>query len=142
MANSSSPQSSTISLLSTDTTSSAFTQSKKAKKGKGKKDFFSAFTSLQTKYGFAGNAAPGAPTPSISASSSTLVSTSATAAPAPAPAAAPTPKQPPPAPKDYEAAFGALSSSFGYGASAPLIMPSKKSKKKAANTQDGAPPSS
>ena len=118
-----SPTSSTLSLLSKNSTSSAFGQSKKSK---GQKNYFSALASLQSKYGAGGNAPVPIPhKPSVKSSHSLQMSHSSTTThPTPAPGGA--------QPKNYEASFGALASSYGFGGAAPIVM---RSKPKTSTTQ-------
>lgn len=89
------------------------------------KDYLSAFGDLQTAYGFGGNA----PTPTFAMKSSKSKSSRSSKPPAPAqlPKSGDKPQQ-----KDWEAAYGALSGSYGFGGGAPALpgkaswLPSKK----------------
>ncbi|KAJ7155194.1 hypothetical protein C8R46DRAFT_437389 [Mycena filopes] len=95
---SSSASSSTVSLLASSRASSTQSQPK---------DYSAAFASLQSNYGLAGTA------PSVCSKKS-----SGSKAPKTATALAPAPAVPTTQKKDYQSAFGALSSQFGFGMTA------------------------
>ncbi|KAJ7065257.1 hypothetical protein C8F01DRAFT_736997 [Mycena amicta] len=110
---SSSPSSSTTSLLSDTTVSSRTPIVQKSES----KDFSDAFASLQSTYGF-GSVAP-SPSPIARSPKSTVANKNKTANPS-SPSPSPSAVQPS---KDYEAAFADLQSSFGFGASIGPILP-------------------
>ncbi|ETW82217.1 hypothetical protein HETIRDRAFT_168830 [Heterobasidion irregulare TC 32-1] len=133
MSSSASPSESKISLLSHDSTSSSYDENEKAS-GTGLRKSFSPFVALRSKY---------------STDSSSSVTSSSSAPPL---LHAQTQSQPPPPltsasalsshpTKDYEASFGALASSFGYGGGAPIIVKSKKTQTKSATQTGAAAPS-
>ena len=102
---------STATLASTNSTASTIVQ-KPASKQRTEKDYFAALGALQSSYGF-GGAAPTIPT--LSTSTKSKKAKSAPSTPAPATAMKAT------QPRDYEAAYGALSSSYGFGGAAPTM---------------------
>ncbi|THH21406.1 hypothetical protein EW146_g165 [Bondarzewia mesenterica] len=131
MSNSDKPSASKISLLSSVTTSSSFGEDKG--KGKRKKKSLFPFAALKAKYGASSGSSIDS-SPSVSASSSNLSSSVLPSSQMQQSPVNPiitttSPKADPP--KDYEAAFGALASSFGYGGGSPIVVkPKKKSPQK------------
>ncbi|KAJ7035546.1 hypothetical protein C8F04DRAFT_1097616 [Mycena alexandri] len=103
----SSANTSTTSLVSTTTVSSRAPLTGSAQK----KDFQTAFASLQSTYGFAASA----PTPVLkkkSTSSTTLPTVRASSSTATT--------------KDFQSAFADLQSTYGFGGSAPMPVPKKQ----------------
>lgn len=108
---------STATLSSVTSTSSTSTLVKPSAGTTKQKDYFAALGALQTSYGFGGAA------PALHATSKSTKASKAKSAKTQATAAMPAAKG---SQKDYEAAYGALSASYGFGGAAPAI-PSKAS---------------
>lgn len=105
----------------TSSTSVATTFSKAPLMPSSEKDYSAAFASLQNNFGFTGTAAPiynPAPAPKVKR----VGTRSSTSAPAP-------PRSSITSTKDYEAAFGTLSSSFGFVGRAPSVPQSSTKSK-------------
>lgn len=98
-------------------TSSSSTESLLNKSSPPKKNYEAAFGQLQSTYGYAGGAPmpPSYPTPSAGPSRPSK----------PTPVVAPK-AQSPPQGKNYEAAFGNLSSSYGFSGSASMLPKNSK----------------
>ncbi|KAJ6485745.1 hypothetical protein C8R45DRAFT_997748 [Mycena sanguinolenta] len=110
----SSPSASTASLVSNTTVSSRAPLN--SSRTVQPKDFQAAFASLQSTYGFGGNA----PTP-VPKKNSKSSSAPRSAVPAPVTRA---PQQP--STKNFEAAFAALQSTYGFGGAAPSPVPKSR----------------
>lgn len=107
---------STTTLTSVISTSSDASTTTLLKQSRPEKDYFAASGALQSSYGF-GGAAPALPTMPKS-SKSTKTKSAKAQEPAVAPGAR--------TQKDYEAAYGALSSTYGFGGAAFAPTPGSK----------------
>ena len=127
---------STTTLSSVTSTSSDSSTATLTQKTRPQKDYTAAFATLQSTYGFGG----GAPTPTFAKSSSKSTKSKSAKKADSQPAATTTTT---PAMKgqerDWEAAFGALQSSYGFGGGAPVLPTVSKSMKSKSTKKQPAP---